>query len=74
MYIGDHTNYSNNSKCTGGPFLDPNNPATYVYDYMSSVLNEDVFSLGIGVVWPYGKENWCNLEGRYLHMVADMSQ
>ena len=26
------------------------------------------------MVWPFGKENWCNLEGRYLHMVADMSQ
>ena len=24
--------------------------------------------------WTYGKEIWCNLEGRYMHMVADMSQ
>ena len=25
------------------------------------------------MVWPYGYENWCNLEGSYLHFVADMS-
>ena len=25
------------------------------------------------MVWPYGKENWCNLEGTYLHFVADLS-
>ena len=25
------------------------------------------------MVWPYGKENWCNLEGTYLHYVADLS-
>ena len=25
------------------------------------------------MVWPFGKENWCNMKGRYLHMVADMS-
>ena len=30
--------------------------------------------MGRGKVWPFGKENWCNLEGQYLHMVADMSQ
>ena len=25
------------------------------------------------MVWPYGAENWCNLEGSYLHFVADLS-
>ena len=25
------------------------------------------------MVWPFGKEIWCNLEGQYMHMVADMS-
>ena len=24
-------------------------------------------------MWPYGKENWCNLEGSYLHIVADLN-
>ena len=23
--------------------------------------------------WNYGKEIWCNLEGRYMHIVADLS-
>ena len=23
--------------------------------------------------WNYGKEVWCNLEGRYMHIVADLS-
>ena len=30
--------------------------------------------MGKGMVWPFGKENWCNLEGRYVHLVADMSR
>ena len=29
---------------------------------------------GRGYVWPFGKETWCNLEGRYLHLVADLSK
>ena len=24
-------------------------------------------------LWNYGKEIWCNLEGRYVHIVADLS-
>ena len=24
-------------------------------------------------VWNYGKEVWCNLEGRYMHIVADLA-
>ena len=26
-----------------------------------------------GKAWTYGKEAWCNLEGRYMHIVADLS-
>jgi hypothetical protein len=26
-----------------------------------------------GKQWKYGKEIWCNLEGRYTHIVADLS-
>ena len=26
------------------------------------------------MAWPYGAENWCNLEGKYLHYVAELSQ
>ena len=25
-------------------------------------------------MWKYGDEQWCNLEGRYLHLVADLRQ
>ena len=25
--------------------------------------DHDPFGQGVGMVWPYGKENWCNLEG-----------
>ena len=24
-------------------------------------------------MWSFGKEVWCNLEGRYVHIVADYS-
>ena len=26
-----------------------------------------------GKAWTYGKEVWCNLEGRYMHIVADLN-
>ena len=28
--------------------------------------------MGSGMVWPFGGEHWCNLEGRYVHIVSDM--
>ena len=24
-------------------------------------------------IWNFGKEVWCNLEGRYMHIIADLS-
>ena len=24
-------------------------------------------------IWNFGKEVWCNLEGRYMHIVADLA-
>ena len=24
-------------------------------------------------MWPFGKENWVNLEGKFMHLVADLS-
>ena len=29
--------------------------------------------MGRGMIWPFGGEYWCNLEGKYLHIVSDMS-
>lgn len=31
-------------------------------------------SVNSSIDWPFGKENWCNMEGQYVHMVADMSE
>ena len=25
-------------------------------------------------MWRFGMENWCNLQGQYMHMVADVSE
>ena len=25
------------------------------------------------MTWPFGAENWCNLEGAYLYIVSDMA-
>ena len=25
------------------------------------------------MIWPFGAEHWCNLEGAYIHIVSDMS-
>ena len=25
------------------------------------------------MIWPFGAEHWCNLEGQYFHIVSDMS-
>ena len=38
---------------------------------------DDAYALNQGVndgkAWAYGKEVWCNLEGRYMHVIADLS-
>ena len=50
--------------CEGGPFLrvdDPNNWSDYYFD-------DDWRE-----VWNFGVEAWCNLKGRYTHIVGDMS-
>ena len=26
----------------------------------------------IYTIWNFGQETWCNLEGRYMHIVADL--
>ena len=27
----------------------------------------------VGYVWTYGKEVWCNMQGQYVHIVADLT-
>ena len=36
----------------------------HTYSYLGTPYND---------VWNYGKEVWCNLEGRYMHIIADLS-
>ena len=33
----------------------------------------DSASYDDGGAWNYGKEVWCNLEGQYTHIVADLT-
>ena len=73
MYIGDSADYNYNVKVPGGPFLHIDDPDSYFYDARAYIDNTNPFDQGRGVVWPYGKENWVNLEGKYIHLVADQS-
>ena len=42
----------------------------YTYD---GNYGGDAFGVGQGMIWNYGKELWCNLEGQYMHFVAELS-
>ena len=46
---------------------------SYVEDDLAVNNNWNGLGQGIGKVWPYGAENWCNMEGSNLHIVADLS-
>ena len=64
LYVGnDAKNTTKNTLCQGSPFLKIDDASNYLDDpHTSNELNEKV--------WKYGDEVWCNLEGRYLHVVA----
>ena len=65
IYIGNDSDYTKNSKCPGGPFMRTDDNANYhSWTASGSTFND---------IWNYGKEVWCNLEGRYMHIVADLS-
>ena len=38
-------------------------------NYHTWILNGFTYS----DVWNYGKEIWCNLEGRYMHIISDLN-
>lgn len=60
IYIGaDGTTYTNNAECNGGAFLDPADLSNLDSQY--------------GFFFKLGKEIWCNLEGRYVTVVADLT-
>lgn len=65
IYIGDDPlDYTKNTKCPGGPFFDFYDDSNYTED-----LNKNNNSGR--KVWNYGKEIWCNLQGRYTHIISD---
>ena len=66
IYIGNDSDYRNNIKCDGGPFMRTDNSS----NYHSWTDADDNVTRN---VWNFGKEVWCNLEGRYMHIIADFS-
>ena len=67
IYIGDDPdNYLNNQLCSGGPYLDIDDPKNYCYDPHPD-------NTGNLKPWVYGIEVWCNLEGRYTHIRANVA-
>ena len=69
IYIGDDATYTNNPKCAGGPFMKTSDDSNYsTVSYVDNTIPHDNVK-----VWNYGRENWCNLQGRYTMIVADLS-
>ena len=74
IFIGNHEDYSLNQRCNDSPFQKIDDPRSYVFDAgVFDFENSDFYGMGKGMVWPFGAEHWCNLEGQYLHIVSDMS-
>ena len=70
IHIGDDPNHLNNPKCNkSGTFMrkdDNSNYVTVTYEHNGqSYPNQQV--------WKYGGEHWCNMQGRYTTIVADLS-
>ena len=54
VFIGNSSNYTENTKCAGGPFLDPADSSSYVFSQKGYDSNQNPFSQGLGMVWPFG--------------------
>ena len=67
IYIGNNSDYTKNAKCPGGPFMVVNDLAK---SYTSGTYSGWSRS---GDMWNYGFEAWCNLEGQYVTIVADLA-
>ena len=47
IYIGNHdTDYTQNQKCAGGPFLVIDNPSSFIYEDKAFDLGKDPFGMG----------------------------
>ena len=67
LYIGNSSDYNNNSKCAGGPFM-------VLDDYTNSYTDGEYTAESVsGSFWNYGAEVWCNTEGQFVTIHADLS-
>ena len=64
VYIGNNADYRKNQKCAGGPHMITTDTNNYVEKSPTPAAYPQ---------WKYGKELWCNLEGQYMTIVADLS-
>ena len=62
IYIGDSSDWSQNTKCPGGPFMRYDDPNSFSVDPLYGET-----------IWNFGRETWCNLKGQYTSIVADLS-
>ena len=63
IYVGNSEDYSWNKACPGGPYQKVDDTSSsYLYD---SDKNH--------YLWNFGKEVWCNLEGQFVTILADLS-
>ena len=62
VYIGNNEDYKKNNKCAGGPHMVTTDPNNYIAADPTVPYPQ----------WKYGKELWCNLEGQYMTIVADL--
>ena len=60
IHVGDSAEDKNqNALCADGPYLNPSDPESYENNDSTNPFR-------------YGKEIWCNREGRYIFFQADM--
>ena len=62
VYISNSPDYAENAACPGGPFMKVDESSSYNNDHHSWDR-----------MWNYGSEIWCNLEGQYVSLVADLT-
>ena len=72
IYIGRNADFKQNAICAGSPFQQVDDPDSYVLSHRAKKDNLNFYNQGEGLVWPFGAEHWCNLEGEYVHIVANL--
>ena len=70
LYIGDSTDWNENEKCPGWPYMTTADSDSWYND--ERTCDDSGCSRHPGNVWTYGTEVWCNIAGQYVHIVADL--